>query len=80
MSSIIATSRFDSQWGWYLVEIGAIACALGLFNRFVLQRDNTKDERTQLNRTMLGGRAYLVEWLGVPVVAIGLILLALSVI
>jgi hypothetical protein len=79
VNAIIATSRFDSRWGWYLFEIGLMACALGLFSRFVLQRDKTKEERDEENSSMFGARAYLIGWLGVPVVAIGLILLVLSI-
>jgi hypothetical protein len=64
--------------GWHWIIIGCIFTAIGLFLRYVIQRNDTASEREKQNMSYGGTPMFALGLLGPVVVLVGVILLIIS--
>jgi hypothetical protein len=78
MSNMIAAANLDFLWGIRCLAVGASFTLIGVFNRYVIQRTQTSEERRQHNLSYGGGRIFALGVLGVPLLLTGIVFLLLS--
>ena len=76
---LLATANFDNHWGLRCLIVGVLFSAIGLINRLTVQRHQSEEERESHNASLFGGRIFIIGLLGIPLVAVGLVLLLLSI-